>query len=110
MKLCGFGGAQVIMQDIASFLVVISVIMLGSTFFFVINSPSIASALFGYHGVFGPLWPLMTVFELTLGQFEVANITTWPAVLGLIVFVFMVVIVLCVLVPVTWVGVVAASE
>ena len=110
MELRGFGGAQVIMQDMASFLVVISVIMLGSTFFFVINSPS--SALFGYHGVFGPLWPLLTVFELTLGQFEVVNFTTWPAVLGLIVFVFMVVIVLCVLVPVTCVVgvVVAASE
>jgi hypothetical protein len=110
MELRGFGGAQVIMQDMASFLVVISVIMLGSAFFFVINSPS--SALFSYHSVFGPLWPLLTVFELTLGQFEVANFTTWPAVLGLIVFVFMVVIVLCVLVPVTCVVgvVVAASE
>jgi Tfp pilus assembly protein PilO len=51
----------------------------------------------------------LTVFELTLGQFEVANFTTWPAVLGLIVFVFMVVIVLCVLVPVTCVWVVLAA-
>ena len=47
--------AQVIMQDMASFLVVICVIMLGSTFFFIVNSPS--SALFGYHDVFGPLRP-----------------------------------------------------
>ena len=38
----------------------------------------------------------MTVFEITLGQFDVASFTTWPAVLGLVMFVFMVVIVLCV--------------
>ena len=82
------------MQDMASFLVVICVIMLGSTFFFAVNSPS--SELFGYHGVFGPLWPLMTVFELTLGQFTVSDFTTWTSVLGLFGFVFMIVILLCV--------------
>ena len=70
----------------ASFLVVISVIMLGSAFFFVINSPS--ATLFSYHGVFGSFWPLMSVFELMLGQFSVVDYETWPGVFGLIVFVF----------------------
>ena len=97
-----------ILHDMASFLVVICVIVAGSTLFFVVNSPF--GPQFGYHGVFGPLWPLLTVFELMLGQFDVASFETWPAVLGLIIFVFMVVIVLCVVHRALWPAVVEGDE
>jgi hypothetical protein len=87
---------SVILADIAPFMAILGVVVLGSTFFFAINSPS--SDEFGFDdGVVGPFRPLLTVYQLMLGMNgggELGQSTSWPTVLMSSLFMAFVVVVL----------------
>ena len=90
--------AQVIGRDMAPFLILLGIIIVGSMFFFVICSPS--SSAFGYNEAsLGALWPLFTVFLASMGNpigvLGTEDFGTWPAILMLCGFLFFVVIILC---------------
>ena len=90
--------AQVIGRDMAPFLILLGIIIVGSMFFFVICNPS--SSAFGYNEAsLGALWPLFTVFLASMGNpidvLETDDFGTWPAILMLCGFLFFVVIILC---------------
>lgn len=90
--------AQVIGRDMAPFLILLGIIIVGSMFFFVICNPS--SSAFGYNEAsLGALWPLFTVFLASMGNpidvLGTDDFGTWPAILMLCGFLFFVVIILC---------------
>ena len=90
--------AQVIGRDMAPFLILLGIIIVGSMFFFVICNPS--SSAFGYNEAsLGAFWPLFTVFLASMGNpigvLETDDFGTWPAILMLCGFLFFVVIILC---------------
>ena len=90
--------AQVIGRDMAPFLILLGIVIVGSMFFFVICNPS--SSAFGYNEArLGALWPLFTVFLASMGNpidvLETDDFGTWPAILMLCGFLFFVVIILC---------------
>ena len=96
MQLCC--AAQVIGRDMAPFLILLGIIIVGSMFFFVICNPS--SSAFGYNEAsLGALWPLFTVFLASMGNpidvLGTDDFGTWPAILMLCGFLFFVVIILC---------------
>ena len=89
---------QVIGRDMAPFLILLGIIIVGSMFFFVICNPS--SSAFGYNEAsLGALWPLFTVFLASMGNpidvLGTDDFGTWPAILMLCGFLFFVVIILC---------------
>merc|ERR1712127_99097 len=75
---------------------ILGVVVIGSTFFFAINSPS--SEEFGYDDdVVGPFRPLLTVYQLMLGMnggVELGESMAWPTVLMSSLFMAFVVVVL----------------
>ena len=94
--------AQVIGRDMAPFLILLGIIIVGSMFFFVICNPS--SSAFGYNEAsLGALWPLFTVFLASMGNpigvLGTDDFGTWPAILMLCGFLFFVVIILCASLP-----------
>ena len=89
--------AQVIGRDMAPFLILLGIIIVGSMFFFVICNPS--SSAFGYNEAsLGALWPLFTVFLASMGNpidvLGTDDFGTWPAILMLCGFLFFVVVIL----------------
>ena len=85
-------------RDMAPFLILLGIIIVGSMFFFVICNPS--SSAFGYNEAsLGALWPLFTVFLASMGNpidvLGTDDFGTWPAILMLCGFLFFVVIILC---------------
>ena len=87
----------------APFLILLGIIIVGSMFFFVICNPS--SSAFGYNEAsLGALWPLFTVFLASMGNpigvLDTEDFGSWPAILMLCGFLFFVVIILCVAMPI----------
>ena len=104
--------AQVIGRDMAPFLILLGIIIVGSMFFFVICNPS--SSAFGYNEAsLGALWPLFTVFLASMGNpidvLGTDDFGTWPAILMLCGFLFFVVIILCASQPVCAVSMLRAE-
>ena len=104
--------SQVIGRDMAPFLILLGIIIVGSMFFFVICNPS--SSAFGYNEAsLGALWPLFTVFLASMGNpidvLGTDDFGTWPAILMLCGFLFFVVIILCASQPVCALAVLRAS-
>lgn len=87
---------QVILIDIAPFLTILGVIVLGSTLFFAINSPS--SEDFTFDGsVAGPFQPFLTLYETMLsmnGGVVINESTSWLVILMVTLFMGFVVVVL----------------
>jgi hypothetical protein len=86
----------VILIDIAPFLTILGVVMLGSTLFFAINSPSSDDFSFDSN-VAGPFRPFLTLFETMLsmnGSVQIDESTSWLAVLMIVFFMGFVVVVL----------------
>ena len=87
---------QVILIDIAPFLTILGVVMLGSSLFFAINSPSSDEFSFDSN-VAGPFQPFLTLFETMLsmnGSVKIDESTSWLAVLMIVFFMGFVVVVL----------------
>ena len=85
------------MQDMAPFLILLAVVILGWMFFFVICDPF--SSAFGYNDAnLGPLWPVATMLLASMGNpidvLGTDDFGTWPAILMLCGFLFFVVIIL----------------
>eukprot|EP01052_Picozoa_sp_SAG31_P013155 SAG31_NODE_786_length_12098_cov_15.117446_3_plen_121_part_00 len=77
----------VILADMVPFLTVLSITVLGVTFFFLINAPF--SDPFEIHNdSVGVLWPLLTVFQTMLGLQGgvIINDTTTDGVIVMLVF------------------------
>ena len=77
----------VILADMLPFLTVLSITVLGATFFFLINAPF--SDLFEFHSdSVGVLWPLLTVFQTMLGLQGgvIIDETTTGGVIAMLVF------------------------
>ena len=87
---------QVILIDIAPFLTILGVVVLGSTLFFAINSPSSDEFSFASN-VAGPFQPFLTLYETMLsinGGVEIDESTSWLATLMIALFMGFVVVVL----------------
>ena len=87
---------SVILADIEPFMAILGVMVVGSTFFFAINSPS--SEAFGFDDeAVGPVRPLLTVYQLMLGMggdVELGESASWPTMLVYSLFMAFVVVVL----------------
>ena len=86
------------MQDMAPFLILLGVVILGWMFFFVICDPF--SSAFGYNDAnLGPLWPVATVLLASMGNpistVGSGDFDSWPALSMLCFFLFFVFIILC---------------
>ncbi len=86
------------MQDMAPFLILLAVVILGWMFFFVICDPF--SSAFGYNDAnLGPLWPVATVLLTSMGNpistVGSGDFDSWPALAMLCFFLFFVFIILC---------------
>ena len=89
--------SQVILIDIATFLTIFGVVMLGSTLFFAINSPSNDEFSFGSSKVVGPFQPFLTLYQTMLnmnGSVEIDESTSSLAVAMIVFFMGFVVVVL----------------
>ena len=87
----------VIGRDMAPFLILLGIVIVGSMFFFIICDPS--SSAFGYNeSSLGLLWPLFTVFLASMGNpigvLGTDDFVSWPAIVMLCGFLFFVVIIL----------------
>ena len=87
---------QVILVDITPFLTILGVVILGSSLFFAINSPSSDEFSFGSK-VAGPFQPFLTLYETMLsmnGSVEIDESTSSLAVAMIVFFMGFVVVVL----------------
>ena len=87
---------QVILIDITPFLTILGIVMLGSSLFFAINSPSSDEFSFGSN-VAGPFQPILTLYETMLsmnGSVEIDESTSSLAVAMIVFFMGFVVVVL----------------
>ena len=85
-----------ILGDIVPFMAILGVVVVGSTFFFAINSPSSEEFRFN-DDVVGPFRPLLTVYQLMLGMnggAELGRSMAWPTVRMSSLFMAFVVVVL----------------
>ena len=87
---------QVILIDIVPFLTILGVVVLGSTLFFAINSPSSDEFSFDSN-VAGPFQPFLTLYQTMLsmsGGVQIDESTSWLAMLMIMLFMGFVVVVL----------------
>ena len=87
---------QVILIDITPFLTILGIVMLGSSLFFAINSPSSDEFSFGSKAV-GPFQPILTLYQTMLsmnGSVEIDESTSSLAVVMIVLFMGFVVVVL----------------
>ena len=81
---------QVIIHDIGALLLVLAVIVVGVTFYFVVSAP------FSEHASFytGPLWPLVTVLQTVFGVVDESFYACWLSIAMLLFFLFFVVLIM----------------
>ena len=87
---------QVILVDIAPFLAILCVVLLGSSLFFAINSPLNDEFSF-VNNAAGPFQPFLTLYETMLsmdGSVTIDKSTPWLAILMIVFFMGFVVVVL----------------
>ena len=85
-----------ILVDIAPFLAILCVVLLGSSLFFAINSPSNDEFSFA-NSIAGPFQPVLTLYETMLsmdGSVTIDKSTPWLAILMIVFFMGFVVVVL----------------
>ena len=91
---------QVVLIDIVPFLTILGVVVLGSTLFFAINSPSsdYRHQEFSFDSnVAGPFQPFLTLYQTMLsmsGGVQIDESTSWLAMLMIMLFMGFVVVVL----------------
>jgi hypothetical protein len=81
----------------APFLTILGIVMLGSTLFFAINSPSKDEFSFASRSFQFSFQPFLTLFQTMLGMdgsVEIEESTSWLAVLMIVLFMGFVVVVL----------------
>lgn len=83
----------VITTDIVPFMMILVIVLLSSTLYFMISLPS--SEKFGYNAeVGGALWPFVSVFQTILGSFDISDYPTGSSLTMFIVLVIFAVVIM----------------
>ena len=82
---------------------VLAIVVAGATLFFIVSMPG--NEAFSLHDpVMGILHPFVTLTRLALGDFEIKDYTTWPAMTMFIAVAFFVIVLMCVQLVVPFCG------